>query len=129
MCWWWSTARRVTVLASSFALAAVGTVVTATAASAASAGENEAITTDRGRVAFYHDGDKVYVSDTKKDGMSIMGYYKGEAGIEHELRASGVGETVYKTYDQREGSKVYIQMCYRDGNVIVKCSKWQAGIA
>ncbi|OLT25952.1 hypothetical protein BJF79_12590 [Actinomadura sp. CNU-125] len=118
--------RRATVLVSGLALAAGGTTITATAAWA---GEDESITTERGRVAWVSYGDKVYVSDTKKDGISIVGYYKGQAGIEHDLRASGVGETVYKTYDQREGSPVYIQMCYRDGNVIIKCSQWQKGTA
>lgn len=118
--------RRAGVLFSSFALAGVGI---AAGASSASAGEFESITTKRGWVNFDPSGDKIRVGDTKKDGIPIRGYYKGEAGIEHFLEVGGYGKTKSRTFNQPEGGKVWIQLCYRKGSVITKCSKWQRGRA
>ena len=121
-----SSVRRAGVLLAGLALAGVGATAGATAASA---GQFQSITTKRGWINFDPSGDKVRVGDTKKDGISIRGYYKGEAQAEHILEVGGYGKTKTRTFNQPEGQKVWIQLCYRKGSTITKCSKWQRGRA
>jgi hypothetical protein len=93
----------------------------------ASAGANQMITTERGSVAWYHDGDEVVACDAKADGMSIEANYRlvGDTTPGRVLHAAGAGNCETATWDKDEGQDIEIRMCYRDGIVITDCSDWQ----
>ncbi|WP_148573989.1 hypothetical protein [Nocardioides caldifontis] len=116
--------RRVAAVFWGSLLAGAGLLLTAPAAHA---GSSEAISTSRGTVAWAHSGDKISVSDNKKDGISIEANYRRDTlsaplGI---LHVAGVGKSRSRVWDLFEGTDIKIRMCYRDGIVVIKCSDWQ----
>ena len=119
-----STARRARLLFTSLVLAGAGVLV---GAPEASAGSNETIVTERGSVAWYHDGDKVVACYAKKDGLSIEANYRLAGGTTpgRVLHVAGAGNCDTATWDKSEGANIEIRMCYRDGIVITECSGWQ----
>ena len=117
-----SLARRVLVLASSTVLATaiVGTTP-------AWAGSDEQIATARGAVGWFHDGDRIVVSDSLGDGRSIEANYRRDTNSApiHVLHVAGAGNSNSDTWNLIEGTNIEIRMCYREGSVVTKCSGWQ----
>ncbi|TCO32748.1 hypothetical protein EV652_104354 [Kribbella steppae] len=121
-------ARTARFLFAGLLLVGAGAVV---GAPTAAAGSNESVVTERGSVAWYHDGDKVVVCDAKADGLSIEANYRLAGGTTpgRVLHVAGAGNCDSKIWDKTEGQNIQIRMCYRDGFVITKCSNWQAAEA
>jgi hypothetical protein len=123
-----STARRAGLVLSGLVFAGAGLIV---GAPEAYAGTDESIVTERGSVAWFHDGDEVVACDAKADGLSIEANYRlrGQTGVGRVLHAAGAGNCESVTWDKNEGDTVEIRMCYRDDFVILECSGWQAALA
>jgi hypothetical protein len=122
------TARRAKFLFTGLVVAGAGAVV---GAPVAGAGSDESIVTERGSVAWFHDGDKVVACDAKEDGLSIEANYRleGTTTPGRVLHAAGAGTCEEVTWDKNEGDTVEIRMCYRDGFVITRCSDYQKAVA
>ncbi len=123
-----SIARRAAL---TFTGIVVGTTGVLAASSAVLAGSDESIVTERGSVAWFHDGDRVVACDAKADGLSIEANYRltGTTTPGRVVHAAGAGNCESVTWDKTEGADVEIRMCYRDGFVITTCSDWQAAEA
>ncbi|WUH96636.1 hypothetical protein OHR68_24050 [Spirillospora sp. NBC_00431] len=123
--------RRTTVLLSSLALVAGGTAVTA---APAWAGQDSSIADlRRGLVQWKHDGDKIRVKDTLKDGYWVEGHARRVVNGQMTGRTfivqarGGHNSEKTSTWDLREGTRVNIRMCYMKGNVEVWCTGWRTG--
>jgi hypothetical protein len=101
-------------------------------ASAASAGESEAISTERGRVAFSDRGEILEAyAGPYAGGYGVRAYLTWNDGGGHTARvtalqgADGTGSAT-RNLSIREGVTVYLRMCYSDiQGDNVKCSKRQ----
>ena len=119
-----SIKRRAAMALPAIVAGSAGAIV---ASSAALAGSDESIVTQRGSVAWYHDGDRVVACDALGDGYSIEANYRlvGDTTPGRVVHAAGAGNCESRTWDKTEGADIEIRMCYRDDFVITKCSDWQ----
>jgi hypothetical protein len=96
---------------------------------AASAGEPQQIRTHGGHAVFDDLGELLVVTDTRRDGLSVMANLTWADGsiTATDSGPGGSGET--KNVSIREGTVVWLIMCYEVNGVTVKCSHSQRGVA
>lgn len=92
-------------------------------------GTTASIRTQRGAVYFYHWGDKLRVSDYKKDGYGVRGYLIANGKKYSVYTGAGKDTGHEKTINLREGTRVFIQLCYTKNAADVKCSRTVEGQA
>jgi hypothetical protein len=114
------------------ATGALGLGLLGLAAPAASAGSPESIHTDGGYVSFYDIDEELTASDSRGEGWGVRAKLKwGEKGYETVTDDQGAGgRPVDEDLTIREGTTVYLKMCYTNNGKDVKCSNgWQEGTA
>jgi hypothetical protein len=119
--------RRAIVTAVALAASAA---VFGLSAPAASAGEPQQIHTDGGSVVFDDLDELVVAKDERADGLSVMAnltWADGSVTAVDDSGANGSGET--KDVSIREGTEVWLIMCYEVDGLIVNCSGSQRGMA
>ncbi|HEY1357064.1 MAG TPA: hypothetical protein VGF21_02050 [Thermoleophilaceae bacterium] len=95
---------------------------------AAFAGENETIKVKGGSVAFFHKGDFLVAYDGVRDKLGVRAY------LLHGNRATQVtdiagGAAISDQLSIREGTKVYLIVCYERHGKDVQCSGAQDAVA
>lgn len=109
--------------------------ITASTATAAQAGSNEAITVKGGQATFQHYGEILTATDTRKDGRCITAVLKyigagPNAPVVYEkVEACGRGDVERENMNLRERASVSLQVCYTGGGKRDKCSGWQEATA
>jgi len=98
-------------------------------ASAASAGEPQQIRTHGGHAVFDDLGELLVVNDRRADGLSVMANltWNNQTVTVTDSGPAGGGTT--RNLSIREGTTVWLIMCYEVGGVTVKCSRSQRGVA
>jgi len=111
------------------AVLALALLVFGLSAPDALAGTNQAIQTEKGSVYFDHYGEYLTACDKKYDGQGVRAYLywsSTKTGKVTDYDSYG-GETLCEGVNLSipEGTTVWLQMCYTDNKVDVKCSKTQ----
>lgn len=98
-------------------------------ATSANAGEWESISTARAGAIFWPAGDYLEVYDYKADGLGARAYLSW--GYGHQVSVS-VNNTDYmrsKKLNLREGTVVWLRLCYTKHGHNVQCSRAQKAVA
>jgi hypothetical protein len=118
-----SLVRRLAAL-SALALALLGL-----GASAASAGQSQDISTERGAVWFNQHGDRLYAIDTKVDGKGVEASVTWAGHLKTATDRGAHGPPKLTNLDLPEGTVIELQMCYFTRSGLGKCSDPQTAIA
>lgn len=93
------------------------------------ASKTVAIRTKRGAVYFYSYGDVLHVGDYYKDGLGIRGYAIANGKRYTAYTNEGLNSVDDKNLNFKEGTPVWIQLCYTNNGKNVKCSGTVKGYA
>ncbi|MGW6455940.1 hypothetical protein ACWF94_08415 [Streptomyces sp. NPDC055078] len=97
--------------------------------STASAGTTQSIRTERAGAYFYDWGDQLRVSDYKKDGLGARAYLTWGSNKASVHANGGVNDSAEKDLNLKEGTTVWLTLCYTDKGEDVQCSAPQKGVA
>jgi len=111
------------------AITALTLTVFGLSVSAASAGVPQQIRTHGGHAVFDDLGELLVVKDKRADGLSVMANltWSNQTVTVTDSGPGGGGQT--RNLSIREGTTVWLVMCYHVGGTIVKCSRVQRGVA
>lgn len=91
--------------------------------------ETVSIRTKYGAVYFYNYGDQLHVGDYYADGRGVRGYAIAN-GKKHTVYTNkGLNSVDDKFLHLKEGTPVYVQLCYTKKGKNVKCSGLAKGYA
>lgn len=120
-----------TVAALGVTLPALAVVLPSASADQHVTGESKtvAIRTKYGAVYFYDYGDQLHVSDYYADGRGVRGYAFVNNTRHTVYTNKGINSSDDKYLHLKEGTPVYIQLCYTKRGTNVKCSGTVKGYA
>jgi hypothetical protein len=111
-------------------LCALALTVFGLSVSAASAGSDESIKTNRGLAAFNDSSEIVTANDTKGDGFGIQAFLFWNGRSVTVTDGNGANNSPNtKNLSIPEGTTVKLKLCYVDNGVVKKCSRAQRATA
>lgn len=120
----------VAVLATGLTMSGTALVTQQSAeADVAGSGKTVSIRTKRGAVYFYSYGDVLHVGDYYEDGLGIRGYAVANGKRYTAYTNDGLNSGDDTNLNFKEGTPVWIQLCYTDNGEDVKCSGMVKGYA
>jgi hypothetical protein len=117
------------------ALSALALTVFGVSVATASAGESERIVANGGTAKFLHEGEILYVSDNIKDGWNMQAEllnltdYEGDEGSWWLIDRGADGDPSEANLSIRDGSKLWLRLCYTRKGEDDECSRWQTAVA
>jgi len=109
--------------------AAAAVAMLAAGTPAAVAGVTQSIRTERSGAYFYHYGDELVVSDYMADGLGARAYLTWGGNRVTVYTNQGKDTSDERNLDLREGTAVWLQLCWTDNGQNIRCSQSQKGIA
>ncbi|MEU4495578.1 hypothetical protein OG729_38510 [Streptomyces sp. NBC_00210] len=121
-----NTARK-TALAATAALAMTG-ICASTSMAAEAMGATAVIRTSRSAAYWYHGTNTLHVGDYKADGIGARAYLTW-GGNKVSVYANGENKGQDKHLSIREGTTVWLQLCYTREGKNYQCSATKKGVA
>jgi hypothetical protein len=92
-------------------------------------GVTQSIRTERSGTYFYHWGDELVVSDYMADGLGARAYLTWGGNRVTVYTNRGKDTSDRRNLNLREGTAVWLQLCWTDDGENIRCSQAQKGIA